>query len=357
MNAFVRLRSVTVTIFCLSLGPASVFAQTAVPAPATMPTDPAAFIAAAAPLNGLDDPGMKPWHIKVSYQTFDDQGKPGYTGTFEEWWASPTKSKRVYTSAQFNQTTYVTDTGTYRIGDQYGPAVAESLVRQKLVSPMPGESDSEGATLKRVNDPFSKAKLTCFEYAHDIKHQLGESPVGLYPLHCFDPQQPMLRFSGSFGLFNTIYEKVGSLDHHFIGIDTTISDKGKPFVNAHLVEGNLLSALDESVFAPPAEATKLPEGGKAKIEGGLIAGHKLGGSNPTYPSAAKAARIEGKVILSAVIGEDGHIHQMRVKSAPDTSLAISALAAVRDWTYQPYKLNGLPVEVETTLTVIYRLGG
>jgi TonB family protein len=356
MNADAGLRSATVTFCCLLS--VITFAQAQGPTlPSAMPTDPAAFIAAAAPLNGLDGPGMKPWHIKVSYQTFDDQGKPGYTGTFEEWWAAPDKSKQVYTSAQFNQTTYVTDTGTYRSGDQYGPAVAESLVQQKLVSPMPGESESDGAALRRVKDSFSKAKLTCFEYTLDIKHQLGESPVGLFPLYCFDSQQPTLRFSGSFGLFNTVYEKVGSLDHRFIGIDLAISDKGKPFVNAHLIEGNLLSTLDESVFAPPAAATKLPEKGKIKLEGLLLAGHKISGSAPIYPSAAKSARIQGKVILSAVIGEDGHIHQLRVKSAPDTSLAISALAAVRDWTYRPYKLDGFPVEVDTTISVIYTLGG
>lgn len=347
----------TVTFYFLLSGMMLARAQSPAP-PAAMPSDPAAFIAAAAPLNGLDDPNMKPWHIKVSYQTFDDPGKPGYTGTFEEWWAGPKKSKRVYTSPQFNQTTYVTETGTYRVGDQYGPPVAESLVRQKLVSPMPTDADAEGAKLRRTSDPASKAKLTCFEYAQNIKHELGESPVGLFPLYCFDPQQPVLRFSGSFGLFNTVYEKVGSLNHHYIGIDLAISDKGKPFVNAHVVEGNLLVNVDDSMFVPPAaNATKLADGGKAKVGGGVIAVRKIGGPNPMYPHQAKSARIEGKVILSAVIGEDGHIHQLRVKSAPDASLAIAALAAAEDWTYQPYTLNGLPVEIETEITVIYQLGG
>jgi protein TonB len=52
-----------------------------------------------------------------------------------------------------------------------------------------------------------------------------------------------------------------------------------------------------------------------------------------------------------VIGRDGHILLLRVVSSPDPSLAVSAIAAVRQWNYRPYMLNGVPVEVETTINV------
>jgi TonB family protein len=77
---------------------------------------------------------------------------------------------------------------------------------------------------------------------------------------------------------------------------------------------------------------------------------------PVYPPAAKKARIQGKVVLDAVIGTDGNVESLRVLSGPQ-ELQQSALDAVRQWTYKPYLLNGDPVEVETTVNIIYNLGG
>jgi TonB family protein len=77
---------------------------------------------------------------------------------------------------------------------------------------------------------------------------------------------------------------------------------------------------------------------------------------PVYPPAAKKARIQGKVVLEAVIGTDGTVESLRVISGPQ-ELQQSALDAVRQWTYKPYLMNGEPVEVETTINIIYQLGG
>ena len=57
-----------------------------------------------------------------------------------------------------------------------------------------------------------------------------------------------------------------------------------------------------------------------------------------------------------MIGTDGNMENVRVISGPP-ELQQSALDAVRQWTYKPYLLNGDAVEVETTINVIYNLGG
>jgi TonB family protein len=75
---------------------------------------------------------------------------------------------------------------------------------------------------------------------------------------------------------------------------------------------------------------------------------------PKYPVEAKKARIEGKVILRAVIGKDGSVLNLKVDSGPK-ELRQSALDAVRQWKYKPYLLNGQPVEVRTNVTIIYTL--
>jgi len=77
---------------------------------------------------------------------------------------------------------------------------------------------------------------------------------------------------------------------------------------------------------------------------------------PQYPPAAKKAKIQGTVVLSVVIGDDGNVENIQVVSGPN-ELQQSSIDAVRQWTYKPYLLNGNPVEVKTTIHVIYSLEG
>jgi Ca-activated chloride channel family protein len=72
--------------------------------------------------------------------------------------------------------------------------------------------------------------------------------------------------------------------------------------------------------------------------------------NPTYPPLAKRARIQGEVVLRAVVDKTGTISSLRVVSG-HPMLAPAAIEAVKQWKYKPYLLNGTPVEVETTISV------
>jgi protein TonB len=80
------------------------------------------------------------------------------------------------------------------------------------------------------------------------------------------------------------------------------------------------------------------------------------GPPPLYPAIAKAAHVSGTVELNAVISKNGTIKDLRVVSGP-AMLRQAAVDAVRSWRYKPYKLNNQPTEVETTIKVIFSLGG
>lgn len=75
---------------------------------------------------------------------------------------------------------------------------------------------------------------------------------------------------------------------------------------------------------------------------------------PKYPVGAKKARIQGTVVLNAEIGRNGRVKNLTVASGPK-ELRKSSLDAVRQWRYKPFLLNGSPVKVLTTVTVIYSL--
>jgi protein TonB len=76
--------------------------------------------------------------------------------------------------------------------------------------------------------------------------------------------------------------------------------------------------------------------------------------DPAYPPLARQTRIAGTVELNGVIGTDGRIRELHVNSG-HPFLAPAALEAVRQWVYQPTLLGGDPVEVITTITVVFRL--
>jgi TonB family protein len=92
------------------------------------------------------------------------------------------------------------------------------------------------------------------------------------------------------------------------------------------------------------------------VSAAVMAGQRIGGPDPKYPEAAKKKKIQGKVVLDAVIGKDGSMESVKVVSGPK-ELRDSAIDAVRQWKYKPYLLNGEPVEVTTKINVIYSLAG
>jgi protein TonB len=75
---------------------------------------------------------------------------------------------------------------------------------------------------------------------------------------------------------------------------------------------------------------------------------------PVYPPIAKATGMQGTVVLQATIARNGTIANLHVVSG-STMLQQAALDAVRNWLYRPYLLNGEPVEVETTVNVVFKL--
>ena len=75
---------------------------------------------------------------------------------------------------------------------------------------------------------------------------------------------------------------------------------------------------------------------------------------PTYPPTALRMRVEGTVELMATISKSGAIAQVKVLSG-DSQLTKAAVDAVKQWKYQPYLLNGEPVEIQTQVTVKFKL--
>jgi protein TonB len=108
--------------------------------------------------------------------------------------------------------------------------------------------------------------------------------------------------------------------------------------------------------SPPLVLPPPPAPPAAYRPGGLIREpRKLADVAPIYPDIARAARVEGLVILEATIDERGFVTDARVlRSVP--LLDAAALAALKQWRYTPTLLNGTPVRVLMTVTFRFTLG-
>ena len=94
---------------------------------------------------------------------------------------------------------------------------------------------------------------------------------------------------------------------------------------------------------------------KVRMSGGVVEGHITRQVQPEYPPLARANRLEGRVLLAAVIGKDGNITQLHVIEPLGMGVDESTAEAVSKWRYSPYLLFGKPVEIDTTITVNYQL--
>ena len=113
-----------------------------------------------------------------------------------------------------------------------------------------------------------------------------------------------------------------------------------------------------SALGPPASAVVKPEPpkGPVHVSSGVATGQLLTPIQPVYPAIARQARIQGTVVVQAVISTSGTIEQLRIVSGPPM-LQGAATEAIQRARYRPFMLNGQPVAVETTISVVFTLSG
>ncbi|HEY4880260.1 MAG TPA: energy transducer TonB [Candidatus Acidoferrales bacterium] len=126
---------------------------------------------------------------------------------------------------------------------------------------------------------------------------------------------------------------------------------GVPGGSAGGVLGGIIGGVGGGPPPPPPPKAK----GPVRVGGNVIAANLLRQVQPIYPPIAKTAHISGTVVLHAIISKDGTIEQLEYISGPPL-LMKNAMDAVRQWRYRPTMLNGEPVEVDTTVSVVFTLG-
>jgi protein TonB len=107
-------------------------------------------------------------------------------------------------------------------------------------------------------------------------------------------------------------------------------------------------------LAAPARTLDPAPVKRIRVASRVVEANLIHDVTPQYPSEAGRARIEGTVVLLAVIGTDGSVKDVRVESGLPI-LAQAAIDAVKQWRYRPYMIDGEPVEVDSRITINFNL--
>jgi protein TonB len=117
------------------------------------------------------------------------------------------------------------------------------------------------------------------------------------------------------------------------------------------------SGIADSPFhTNPPQVVHPPQPQSVAVSSRVTEGLLIYKTIPVYPAIARAAGLSGTIVLAATISKNGTIEDLRVQSGP-AMLRQAAIDAVKSWRYRPYLLNNQPVEVETTVNVVFSMGG
>lgn len=346
------------TSICLAIGALSaVSAQNPTTPIPELPKDPRDMLAAALPHYDFGGTTMKPWHIRGTYQLYDESGNPTQQGSYEYWWESAKVYRSTWNRTDAMRTEWHTTDGktvSKATGDRL--LYFEHKLETLLFSPVPDprKLDLAGVEIKKDQLEMGKIKLPCAEIKARMRSNgttplLPGVPIGDY---CFDPSLPVLRIEH---LFNSVYvkfDKLTTTQNRILAGEITITD-GRHKLLVFDVGMTDELANQNAVLIPPVDVTpvELEERPSSPSQSLLV--KKV---PPVYPPAAKEHHIGGVVILDAMIGTDGRVKDIRVLETPSRLLTSASKDAVAQWQYAPFIVDGQPQEVNTIINVVFSLG-
>jgi TonB family protein len=345
MPAIKLLRSFVVCLGLVSLNVASWSQTPAAAPPIATPVAPDEFMRQAADAMSLTAPDMKPWHLRARVKQFAEDGSAQRETVMEEWWLNPDHFKVTYTGPDFARTEYRSGESDQFTGSDNVTAFATGQLLHPL--PYPTALDAMNYVSKEVL--LGTNKLQCFTGT------LKSQPVAKFSTtYCFDTTLPILRMNLNTAGQKTIWNAVVRVHGHYFAKQIRSSlAKLDPWQTIDVESVDPQLGIDEASLVPPADARPFKR--RVSVSPAVMAGKKISGDNPYYPETAKSVRTEGTVVLSATISKEGTVENIKVVSGP-LVLQPGAVNAVKTWRYEPYLLDGQPVEVGTTVTVVFNLG-
>jgi TonB family protein len=282
----------------------------------------------------------EPFLLKVEYQLYDLDGKPSMKGAAEESWTEAGgKQVRIQSPSLV--------IGDSPSADEYSIHTRESYLVHQAINALSRPFDSpiehKDFAVDEFKQTISGSERGCFSFV-----RAGTTRAQNAFAYCTDADNHIVLMTGP--LFVLERSDFRKYSNHEIPTNLALSYEGKPALTMHVTE--LDPVLDHPVGNSKVESSVA----FAELPPEVVSRSLLKEKVPKYPFVAKMKHIQGSVLITAIITKQGTIAGMDVIASPDKILTQAARDAVQNWTYRPYLLNGLPTEVETTITVNFAFG-
>ncbi len=154
--------------------------------------------------NNLEQDGVRPWHIKATYEIFGAQGPSKRTGTYEEWWVNSKKNKHTFAGNGFSRTDYFTDQGVFRVETGKDPGIIGPEQIKSLVRPL-SEEDFNDFTPEIHDQQLGNLHLKCVVLTWNKDNPV----VPISHMYCVDPEHLTLRAAlTEYGFYQKWYNSI-----------------------------------------------------------------------------------------------------------------------------------------------------
>lgn len=333
-------------------------AQNATASPESI-KDPQAILEAVAPSYDFDNPALKPWYLKATYELYSVDGASKEEGTYERWWVSPGVFRSTWTRGNNVNTIWHADGDKMYFRSSGDPVhLIEENIPALLLFPLPkapGDYDPAKDWLQRYILRVGKVELPCVRVTSKGLKTPPLQWTAFVASYCFDPKAPIVITRTYADGISAVFSQYARFQNRDLPRSVAETADGRKLLTLTVDSVNSILPGDPALIPPP-DATTSAEN-VVPVGADVMTGRRLGGPMPEYPDIAKYDRIQGDVILEAEIGADGKVRDLQAISSPSRFLTDAAEKAVSRWVYQPWLLNGKPVTVRTQIDVFFRLGG
>jgi hypothetical protein len=301
--------------------------------------------------NGLIAPDVKPWHLKVDFRlplNFKD-GPKSFIGSMEEWSAAPYRWRRTYKSEwpSWNGSEWsVSKVDRFAKKDGQKELEDYSLmfhIVRPLIDPLFQTANikpTDELIVRKVD--VGNLALSCVSLSAKSAAERGKKPEWLVPMMCFDGEAHLrlIRSEETLLRFNDIQ----TLDGRAVARDIAVTQPGQAPVEIKVTLLEPIGSLDEGLLKPPPDAASRPY----VIERGMpkpVSVYEVGARLPSMPNGMP--RISN-LLVPVFIQKDGTVRLQR-EVGDDNPLAATFKAvykAVAKWKFQPYLVDGQPVEAD-----------
>ena len=298
-------------------------------------TSPASPLTEVIAMNALQGKDKQPFHLRMSFQLFDLEGKAFEQGTLEEWWAGPNDVRLDVTTPSLGTIHALRAGGVSQDSARRSIFLIGDLL-SSTAQPA-GTLNAQSEVKVKLRD-FGSIQLQCFETGQ------GSNVLDV----CTGPADKTIRAVIQPGR-TLVRNRIGKFAGSEIGLDQEILYAGKSAIRGSVETLESFQPAKASTDPAADHAASIP------LSGHVTAGTKISGSPPLYPGIARSRHVSGSVLLGVHIDEAGRVTYAFPISSPDPSLSEASLAAVKDWTYKPFLLNEKPVGLDTVLTMNFNL--